>query len=107
MNSQKRNLADQYRAAFAGMSGLRFFTEPDFAESNYWLNVLLLDKVNADRRDAVLEATNSLGIMTRPVWNLMHELDIYKACPKMSSLVVSEDLATRIINVPSSQALSP
>lgn len=105
--SRKRNLADRYREAFAGMPGLRFFTEPDFAQSNYWLNVLLLDKVNADRRDAVLEATNSLGIMTRPVWNLMHELDIYKACPKMPDLAVSEDLAKRIINVPSSQALSP
>jgi len=103
---RKRNLAKRYEAAFAGMGGLKFFTEPAFAQSNYWLNVLLLDKANAPQRDALLDATNSLGIMTRPVWNLMHELDIYKSCPRMARLQVAEDLAHRIVNIPSSQALS-
>ena len=71
----------------------------------YWLNVLLLDKDFADQRDSLLDATNSLGIMTRPAWMLMHELEIYKSCPKMDSLSVAEDIERRLINIPSSANL--
>ena len=102
----KRKLAESYRAAFAGVPGLRFFTEPDFAQSNYWLNVLLLDKANAHQRDELLEATNGQGIMTRPVWTLMHQLDIFKTCPRMPDLSIAESIGERLVNIPSSQALA-
>jgi perosamine synthetase len=101
----KRALAENYRKAFIGIDGIRFFTEPDFAQSNYWLNVLLLNKDFADQRDSLLDATNSLGIMTRPAWALMHELEIYKSCPKMDSLSVAEDIERRLLNIPSSAKL--
>lgn len=101
----KRALADNYRQAFAGINGIRFFTEPSFAQSNYWLNVLLLNNNFADQRDSLLDATNKLGIMTRPAWMLMHELEIYKSCPKMVSLSVAEDIERRLINIPSSANL--
>ncbi|MBN2373847.1 DegT/DnrJ/EryC1/StrS family aminotransferase [bacterium] len=55
---KKRSLANRYHKAFDGMEGARFFTEPDFARSNYWLNLLLLDDIHACERDAVLEITN-------------------------------------------------
>ena len=101
----KRALAAKYRAAFAGVAGVGFFSEPDFAESNYWLNVLLLNKDFVDQRDSLLDATNSQGIMTRPAWMLMHELEIYKSCPKMDSLSAAEDIERRLINIPSSAKL--
>lgn len=101
----KRVLAENYRQAFAGIGGIRFFTEPDFAQSNYWLNALLLDKEFANQRDSLLQASNSQGIMTRPAWMLMHELEMYKSCPKMDSLCVAEDLERRLINIPSSASL--
>ncbi|MDD5298997.1 MAG: LegC family aminotransferase [Gallionella sp.] len=101
----KRKLAENYRHAFDGIDGVRFFTEPSFAQSNYWLNVLLLDKDFSDQRDSLLDATNSRGIMTRPAWTLMHELEIYKSCPKMDSLNVAEDIELRLINLPSSPFL--
>ncbi len=100
----KRKLAERYRDAFAGIPGLRFFTEPDFARSNYWLNVLLLDQANSTRRDALLDATNHLGIMTRPAWTLMHQLPMFADCPRMD-LAVAEDLECRLINIPSSAVL--
>ena len=55
-------------------------------------------------RDAVLQATNDSGIMTRPSWTLMHRLKPYQACPR-APLPVSEDLEQQIINIPSSAFL--
>jgi len=100
----KRALADKYRKAFEGINGTRFFTEPDFAKSNYWLNVLLLDEKYSDQRDVLLEATNNLGIMTRPAWTLMHRLPMFQNCPRME-LSEAKSLEARLINIPSSPTL--
>jgi perosamine synthetase len=102
--ANKRSLAERYQRAFEGMNGLRFFTEPGFAKSNYWLNALILDRENADQLETLLKLTNDRGIMTRPVWTLMHRLEMYKQCPHME-LTVAEDLEKRILNLPSSPAL--
>lgn len=101
---KKRALVQRYAAAFAGVPGVRFFTEPEFAKSIYWLNVLLLDKAHAGERDAILELTNAAGIATRPVWTLMHRLPVYAACPKMD-LSCAEDLERRLVNLPGSASL--
>lgn len=101
---KKRDLAQKYKKAFEGIDGVRFFTEPDFAKSNYWLNVLLLDERFSDQRDNLLEETNNLGIMSRPVWTLMHKLAMFKDCPKMD-LSVADSLERRLINIPSSAML--
>jgi perosamine synthetase len=100
----KRNLARRYADAFVDIEGIRFFTEPEFALSNYWLNALLLDEADIVQRDALLEATNQLGIMTRPAWTLMHRLPMFSACPHMD-LSMAEDLESRLINIPSSAVL--
>jgi perosamine synthetase len=100
----KRMLAERYAAAFANVRGVRFFTEPVFAKSNYWLNTLILDREFADQRDDVLRVTNENGIITRPAWILMHKLPMYTDCPRMN-LDVAEDLVRRIINIPSSANL--
>ena len=101
---KKRTLAQRYKEAFKAVNGISFFTEPDFAVSNYWLNVLLLDEDNAAERDALLEATNSQGVMTRPAWTLMHKLPMYSSCPRMD-VSVAESLERRIVNIPSSVAM--
>ena len=100
----KRNLAEKYRKAFEGIDGIRFFTEPDFAKSNYWLNVLLLDEKFSNQRDNLLEETNNIGIMTRPAWALMQKLPMFQNCPKMN-LSGAESLEARLINIPSSATL--
>jgi perosamine synthetase len=102
--TNKRSLAERYQRAFEGVGGLRFFTEPGFAKSNYWLNALILDRENVDQLETLLKLTNDQGIMTRPAWTLMHRLEMYKHCPRMD-LCVAEDLEKRILNLPSSPAL--
>ena len=102
--SAKRALAEKYRQAFAGLEGITFFTEPEFARSNYWLNTLLLHHKDADLRNSLLEKINNAGYMARPAWELMPSLPMYKDHPKMN-LSVAESLQTRIINIPSSSFL--
>ena len=102
--TRKRDLAEKYKKALESIDGISFFTEPDFAKSNYWLNVLLLDESVSHHRDDLLEETNNLGIMTRPVWTPMHELTMFEDSPKMD-LSVAESLEKRLINIPSSATL--
>jgi perosamine synthetase len=101
---KKRALAENYRKTFEGIKGVHFFTEPGFANSNYWLNVLLLDERFSNQRDELLEMTNNLGIVTRPAWTLMHKLTMFWDCPRMD-LNEAESLEKRIINLPSSATL--
>ena len=100
----KRCLAERYRLALHGVEGVSLFTEPKWSRSNYWLNVLLLDKEYANQRDKLLEATHEVGILTRPAWTLLHRLAPYVNCPRMD-LSIAESLEQRIINIPSSTFL--
>jgi perosamine synthetase len=103
---RKRALAERYRRAFAGIEGVRFFAEPEFARSNYWLNVLLLDEAHAEQRDKLLEITCDNGIMTRPAWMPMHRLPMFVSCPRMDDLTMTESLERRLVNIPSSPFLA-
>ncbi|TBL73001.1 LegC family aminotransferase [Paenibacillus thalictri] len=100
----KRNLAERYANAFADIQGVKFFKEPPNSQSNYWLNVLILDESCASYRDELLAKTNQCGIMTRPAWRLMHQLDMFSQAPRMD-LTNSEALSNRLINIPSSPSI--
>ena len=102
---KKRQLYNLYKTAFQNVKGLKVFTEPSFGKSNYWLNALLLDHDLSKERDSLLELLNNNGIMARPTWNLMHELQIYYDCPKMDDLSVAQNLTRCLINIPSSPHL--
>ncbi len=102
--SAKRALAEKYAQVFQGIYGVKFFKEPDFAHSNYWLNTLLLNEDCVAQRDELLELTNNHGIMTRPAWTLMHNLPMFKDSPRMD-LKIAESLESRLINIPSSAFL--
>ncbi len=101
----KRKLAAVYAAAFSSQQQVHFVTEPDYAKSNYWLNALVLDQAVAEQRDEILSLSRDAGIMTRPVWALLHKLPMYENCPRMNNLVTAENLEKRVINIPSSPFL--
>lgn len=100
----KRMLAESYSQAFAAISGIQFFKEPENCHSNYWLNALLLDSEHSKKRDELLELTNDAGLMTRPTWTLMHQLPMFADCPRMD-LTTAENLEKRLVNIPSSASL--
>lgn len=102
--AKKRNLAEKYRKELEGVQSVKFFAEPEFAKSNYWLNAILLDKDVANERDHVLEVLNDAGIGSRPIWELMYTMSMFKDCPRMNCKV-AEDIGRRLINLPSSVRL--
>jgi perosamine synthetase len=100
----KRKLFERYKAAFSNIPEVSIVAEPVGCKSNYWLQTLLLDESVSNERDTLLAATNDKGLMTRPVWTLMHRLLPYEKCPKMN-LSVAESLEKRLINLPSNAQL--
>lgn len=100
----KRELAHRYASAFVDLPHAVLFTERPGTHANYWLQTLILDASVADQRDAVLACTNDAGVMTRPVWELLTRLPMYRDCPSME-VPVAQDLASRIVNLPSSPQL--
>lgn len=99
--TNKRELSARYRDFFAGRPETLIW-ERKGTTANFWLNTLLLDSV--EDRDALLELTNSNGVMTRPIWDLMTNLPMYKNCPQ-GPLSVAQSLGNRIVNLPSSVRL--
>jgi len=95
---RKRALADIYAEFFRSLE-IQFFTEPDMARSNYWLNVLLLN--DSVERNEFLEKTNNNNIKTRPAWKLMSDLPMFTGCQK-TSLANATFLQDRLVNIPSS-----
>lgn len=103
--ASKRRLYEKYRDVFANTPELSLVAEPAGCESNYWLQAILLGDTVAGQRDEVLASTNAAGLMTRPVWKLLHRLDPYRDCPH-APLPVAEFLEQRLINIPSSSGLA-
>ena len=95
---QKRELSEAYQQFFKN-SEYVFVTEPEYAQSNYWLNAVICEDKTA--RDYLLTQTNAKGIMTRPVWTLMHRLPMYRDSYR-GNLEYSEWMEQRLVNIPSS-----
>lgn len=95
---QKQNLILKYERITKGVKGVRLFKQTENCSSNYWLQTLILDSL-LDRED-VLEYLNDNGVMSRPIWQPMHMLEMFKGCP-CSNLTITEKLNRRIINIPS------
>ncbi len=102
--ASKRALFMRYQQAFQDLPEVALIQEPPECQSNYWLQTLKLSDLVANERDAILAATNDVGLMTRPVWKLLHSLPPYRDCPR-APLPVAESLEQRLINLPSSAGL--
>lgn len=98
MLANKRKVAEQYESFFAD-TDYQFVKEPDYARSNYWLNAIVCPDLTS--RNSFLEATNAQGVMTRPVWQLMHRLPMF-ADALRGDLTQSEWAEARLVNLPSS-----
>jgi dTDP-4-amino-4,6-dideoxygalactose transaminase len=94
----KRELANRYKNFFKQFN-VQFVAEIEHAKANYWLNSILLS--NEHERDLFLKETNENGVMTRPVWDLMNTLPMFKDC-QCDDLENSQWIAERLVNIPSS-----
>ena len=94
----KRRIAARYRA-WAHRHSLPIIDEPAGTFSNYWLVSLLM--ADRQQRDQFIEYTHAADIMTRPAWEPMHSLSMFRDCAR-DELACTRYLADRIVNVPSS-----
>ena len=106
----KRQLAQRYGQAFAGLESVELLAEPQGCRSNHWLVTLRFlaeDPAAAEaQRLQVLEAAHAKGLLLRPVWRLLHQLPMYAQAPR-GHLAVAEAQACRLLNLPSSPQLIP
>ena len=94
----KRALANEYKTFFDS-EGIKFRVENPETKANYWLMAIELN--NKSDRDLFLKETNSSGVMTRPIWQLMFRLPMFQNCFK-DSQKNAIFLEERIVNIPSS-----
>jgi dTDP-4-amino-4,6-dideoxygalactose transaminase len=97
----KRELAENYKMFFKD-SNIEFVNEPINSKANFWLNAILLK--DKSERDNFLKYSNDNGIMTRPVWDLMHTLKMFEDSDH-DNLNNSLWIADRLVNIPSSVRL--
>ena len=104
----KSQLAKRYAEAFADLEGVELVAEPTDCRSNHWLISLRFtveDPLAAQaQRLQLLERAHSIGLLLRPIWTPLHQLSMYASSPA-GPLVVAENQALRILNLPSSPQL--
>lgn len=93
----KRKTAMAYKEFFAG-SDIKFFDEPDNCKSNFWLNAVVLP--NKEAQIKFLEDTNDNHVQTRPIWELMNRLEMFKNC-EHDELTNAIRFADTVVNIPS------
>lgn len=99
----KRQTAHAYADFFKGIDGVEFFVEPEDCRSNYWLNTLIFK--DKETQQSFLQYSNDHGVMTRPIWELMSRLPMFKDFEN-DGLNNSIWLGDRIVNIPSSVRLA-
>ena len=94
----KRLLAGKYNDFFEQLN-IPFINEPPNSRSNYWLNSILFSGIKD--KDEFLKYSNESGILTRPAWQLMNKLAMFRKC-QIDGLKNAESLSARLVNLPSS-----
>jgi aminotransferase in exopolysaccharide biosynthesis len=97
MLDNKRETAAKYKEFF-GNIGIDFFDEPKNCKSNFWLNCIILQ--SKEDQTKFLTVTNDNGVMTRPIWELMNRLPMFKDCIH-GDLDNAEWFADKVVNIPS------
>lgn len=97
--ANKRETARLYQEFFASLDGITYVSEPRDCVSNYWLNVILFS--NLEARNVFLQQSNASKVMTRPAWTLMNKLAMFSKAIS-GDLEISEDIESRLVNIPSS-----
>jgi len=94
----KNELASKWSVTFDSLK-VMFCKAVEDSKANHWLNAIVLE--SREDRDKFLKFTNDHGVMTRPIWQLMSDLKMFKDC-QTDGLVNSFWLQDRVVNIPSS-----
>lgn len=96
--SNKRALAALYKDFFKEREETFVWERPG-STANYWLNTILF--LGTEAQQAFLKYSNEQKVMSRPIWQLMNKLPMYKDC-LAGPLSIAQWLEERVVNIPSS-----
>ena len=99
----KKNVLASSYSNFFDKFGIEMIKPIVGAKTNNWLNAVILN--SKKDRDEFLSFTNNNGVMTRPVWNLLSNLRMFKNSQN-DGLVNSKWILDHIVNIPSSVPLN-
>ncbi len=104
--ARKRDIADAYRQALGGLSGVSFLGEPGGTHCNHWLSVMLLDGAECRAGPAaVIAALEAENIEARLAWKPMHLQPVFRDAPYRGGKA-SERFFDRGVCLPSGTAMS-
>jgi len=104
---QKRLIAARYKTLLSDVSGLSWQTEADYAQTNWWMFSLLMDKKKFGRtRDELRQFLAKKGIETRPFFYPLPQLPPYKKDNRQNKFPVTDRIAIEGMNLPSYADLS-
>jgi perosamine synthetase len=98
----KRRNASLYAERLAGVVGITPAPEAPWARNVYWMYSILVDEAYPLSRDGLMTALRERGVDTRPFFRAIHTMPCHYRQERLS---VSESLAVRGINLPSSVKL--
>ena len=94
----KKKLSITYKE-WCKQNDVKFVEPVEGCKPNFWLNTIIVSDIK--ERNYILEETNKKFINTRPAWNLLHTLSMFKKY-HTEAIPNSIWLFDRIINLPSS-----
>jgi perosamine synthetase len=100
---RRRAVFSAYCARLGNSRYLEFAHEMPWARSNFWMTSLLVRPESPLSRDELIEALRAEGVDSRPFFYPIHTLPPYNTG---QHLPVTEDVAARGLNLPSSTSLS-
>ena len=71
---------------------------PDYIQSNYWLNIIILKRsIKYIHFKEIIMKMNNLGILIRPLWYPNHLQEAYKICEKYNLKKVNKLIKKSIL----------
>ena len=98
---KKKKLYKFYENFLSKFSLLKISKIDKDMQSNYWLVAVLISDKSLKIRDKILKYMNMRGIRSRPIWQLLHTINVFKKYPHMQ-IKKAKILEKTIINLPSS-----
>ena len=105
--TQKRAIAARYKTLFSDVPGLSWQTEAGYAQTNWWMFSLLVDKKKFGRtRDELRQFLAKKGIETRPFFYPLPQLPPYQKDNVGKKFPITEKIAAAGLNLPSFASLT-
>lgn len=105
LNIKKKNY-EFYKKNIDQIPGLHLAEVPEYAENNYWMYALQIDKnIYKKDREELMSCLSGHKIQTRPVWYLNHLQKPYKDCQNYK-IEKALELLEKTLNIPCSVNLT-